>query len=660
MDVVALTLRWQRVLLSALLVGASVGFWRASYDVFNTFKATLIGLGLLGIVLVGTYRVMHTRQIVVPRSPMVTVALLLAGAFVVATLISPTPVASAVGRPGRHGGLAMYLAYLALFVLTIRLYRYRSPALIARTLLVAAVPVTIYGLLQATGRDIFDWHLVEAGPPVFSTFGNANFFAAFLGIVVPLGLWGTLTRTWSASWRAASGVLALAALVAASASHSLQGPAVALIGSGAVLTGWLTGVKSSRRKMANAILAGAAAAGVAGAVALTAGVGPLGELRAGLLASLGTRTPKWRAVLGMFADHPLFGVGLERYADYYHAYRPVSVAAEIGLHRTSDAPHNVPLDMLANGGLLLALPYLMFVGLTLLALVVGLRSLSGESRLLLVGLGGAWLAYQAQSMVSIDVPPIALLHYILAGAIVTLGTRPPLQVVTLPGASVSERPAADVGPRPAPPRPALVGLLLVLGLAGAGVLTTPLRADVAAATGVRLGQTDAAATLLAFRRASAIGFWESRYPSLEGVYLSGPPVSSPEEALQAFLRAAEREPRNVGHALNVARLSAITGDVVAADRWWRIVLQIDPRTPEVLVEGASYWLGRGDVAQAADLVERAVDAKADDAAFWVTLGNVRVAEQDLGAAREAFERAVQLNPEVEGGAEGLSRLEGLV
>ncbi|MPZ88536.1 MAG: hypothetical protein GEU81_10770 [Nitriliruptorales bacterium] len=666
MEVVTWTLRWQRALLSALVVGASVGFWRGTYDVFNTFKATLIVLGVLGIGLLAVYRVAQTRQIMVPRSPAVTAAALFAGALVIITITSPTPWLSVVGRPGRHTGLAMYLTYVGLFVLTIRLYRFRSPALIARTLLASAVPVTVYGLVQVAGLDPFEWSLVEGGPPVFSTFGNANFFAAFLGIVVPLGLWGVLTGTWSARWRVASGGAALAAFVAASLSHSLQGPAVALIGSTFVLCVWLTGVGPAQRRAARAALAGGAVAGTSALLAVVAGAGPLGRLREGLLASLGTRVPKWDAALAIFADHRLLGVGLERYADFFHAYRPAAVASATGLGRTADAPHSVPLDMLANGGLLLALPYLTFLGLTLLALVAGLRTLSGENRLLLGGLGGAWAGYQAQSLVSIDVPPIAVLHYVLAGAIVVLGTRPRLRVIALPRATVSGTspgllpgvsavPVADARTG----RPVMIAGLLIVGLAAAAVLTTPLRADVAAATAVSLGPEDPAGALLAYRWAGAVGFWESRYPAMEGAYLAGPPVSNPDEALQAFQRAARREPRNLAYALSVAMLSADAGDTDRADRWWERALEIDPLTPEVLSDAATYWLGRGDVERAADLIMRAVEVRADDAALWVVLGEVRAAKHDLGAAREAFERAVELNPEVQGGAEGLARLEGL-
>jgi len=673
MDVVPATLRWQRALLCAVLVVAFVGFWRSTYDVFNTFKATVLLLGTIGLVALGAYRVSRTRRLAVPWNPAVAAACVLAIAFIVATLVSPTPLLSVVGRPGRHTGLAMYLAYLVLFAITTRLHAEAKPAALAKTLLGAAVPVTVYGLLQTIGVEPFGWQAVEGGPQVFSTFGNANFFAAFLGIVAPLATWGALTTTWSAPWRAGSAALGVLALTAAIASNSLQGPAVAVVGAAFVTMVAIGGSPTLSRGRKAGFIGGGAALGVAGLIAVALGAGPFAPIRAGLVSSLGTRTPKWVTALAIWRDHPVTGVGLERYADHFFAYRPASLAAETGLRRTTDTPHDIPLDMLVNGGLVLGLAYLAFVGLTGWALVTGLRRTTGDDRLLLAGLGGAWLAYQLQSLVSIDVPPIAALHYVLAGAIVGLGTRPELRLFALPGAPPLAAPepvrkgkrkgGPSAAPRPArtplaPVNPLLLGILGGLGLAAMVIAVTPLRADAAAGRALRFGG-DPVAAVDGYRRAGDIASWESRYPALLGGYLTQPEVSRAGEALDAHLDAARREPGSLAHALNVARLSTTLGQPEQADDWWERVLDLDPTTPEVLVEASAHWLARGDSARAEELAQRAVAVRDSDATLWVALGQARAAAQDTAAAREAFQRALELNPQVEGGAEGLAQLEGL-
>jgi hypothetical protein len=68
MDFVSRTLSRQRLVLSAVLVVSAVGFWRASYDVFNTFKATVIIVGALAIVTLSAVRVSRTRRVLLPAT----------------------------------------------------------------------------------------------------------------------------------------------------------------------------------------------------------------------------------------------------------------------------------------------------------------------------------------------------------------------------------------------------------------------------------------------------------------------------------------------------------------------------------------------------------------------------------------------------------------
>ena len=568
MDVVSRTLSWQRGTLLAVLVLSAVVFWRGTFDVFNTVKATVIAIGAIAIVLWSVQRACHLRRVAIPCGAAVTplwwAAGLFASGLVVATWASDTPWRSVVGLPGRHTGLAMYLVYLMLFAATVRLYTQVSPAPIATAVLAASVPVAGYGLFQAAGIDPFGWKTVEGGPPVFSTFGNANFFSAYLGVVVPLGVWGAVNRAWSWGWRAASVVIGLAAFTGAVVSTSTQGPVVAVLGT-------LVVVAVALPPRGRAALA---AAGTGAAVALAAGAGPIASLRDAITGSLATRLPKWEIALAMARDRPLLGFGLDTYGDWFFAYRAPALAAASGLERSVDNPHNVLLHMLTGGGVVLAAGWLAFVGATAYALVHGLRRLQGEERLLLGGLGGAWVAYQAQALVSIDVPPLAVLHTVLAGAIVALGAVPTLREWALPGVAT---------PEPSPVT-ALVGT--GLALAGVGPVwagRVPLRADRVAQEALfaaARGQAQQATTW--FEQASALAFWESRYAALEGTWLAR--ADRPDQALEAQLVAARRDPRGLAHALNVARLYARTRDGQKAAEWYDRVLAIDPHTPDVLAE----------------------------------------------------------------------------
>src|SRR5680860_424169 len=158
MSFLASTYAWQRRLLAGGLVVVAIGLSRATYDVFNTFKATVIALALLGICVAGAVRVARTRRLHVPSSPAVWAPLaLFALALVVATGVSATPWLSVFGRAGRHTGLAMYLVYGGLLVAAMRLHAEHSPAYLLKALLGAAVPIVGYGLLQVVGVDPYGW-----------------------------------------------------------------------------------------------------------------------------------------------------------------------------------------------------------------------------------------------------------------------------------------------------------------------------------------------------------------------------------------------------------------------------------------------------------------------------------------------------------------------
>ncbi|MBW3578254.1 MAG: O-antigen ligase family protein [Actinobacteria bacterium] len=619
MALIERTLAVQRATVAALLAGSALVFWRASYDVFNTPKATLVVLATIVLLATGGLRLSRTRVLHLPRTRAWAVLAVFAAGLVAATLTGDAPMRATVGEPGRHTGLAMYVVYAVLFAVSLTLFRDRSPDVLIRALVVAAVPVAGYGLLQAAGIEPFEWIAFEAGPQVVSTMGNANFLAAWLGIVAPLAIGGALRTPWPVGWRAAAAGAAALALVVAAATGSLQGVAVAAVGIGPVA--WIgAGPRLSRRsRWAVAALVIVAAVGVVAAVA--AEIGPLETVRSSAALSVSTRAGKWAAAWRMFTDHPVTGVGLAGFGDRFNLYRSAEVAARSGLLRSVDDPHAVPLALLASGGVVLAAGYLAVVGLTAWSLVRGLRTADGDDQLVLAALGGAWLGYQLQSLVSIDVPPLAALHWVLAGVIVGRATRPACWTLTLPGAPAPGRRSQS---RLAPRSPGMLASITLLAVAAGAIALTPLRADVAAAHAVRLAaRGDTQAAFAAYERASQVAWWEGLYPALTGAYLTE--LGSYDEARQRHEEAAAREPRNLVHRINIARLSAALGEIGRARDAYQTALALDPKTPDVLAEVGEFELQHGNPRRAAELLQRAVDRRP---------GN-RTWQQLLTQAREA-------------------------
>lgn len=649
MKFVTATLRWQRALLALTAAGSALVFWRGTLDVFNTTKATWIALGVVAVAVVGAVRVARTRVLLLPERRVWASVAALAAALVVATLVSDTPWLSVVGRAGRHTGLVMYGAYLAVFLAAVRVHREAPPVALIAATIVAAVPVTAYGALQAAGLEPLDWQLVEGGPPVFATFGNANFLSGWLGIVAPLALLGALLRRWPGWARIASGALAVAVLGVAVASASLQGVGAGLAGVALVGAVWLfTDERARPRRWA--VVGGVGALAAVAVGALVAGVGPLGEVRQAALRSLETRLGKWETAVLMARDRPLLGFGLDDYGDWFHFYRPQALATQTGIDRTTDTPHMVPLDMLTSGGVVLFAAYVALVALTAMALGRGLRHAHGVERLLLAGLGGGWVAYQLQSLVSIDVPPLAVQHYALAGAIVALGWPPTWREVRLPGAPA---PVTRGGGKKRKARPQLVPVrapaaagIGVVALGAAAALVVPWWADAVASRAQGAGAAgDVASAQQELERAERLGFWEPKYPVTRGEFATE--HDEPEEALEAFEEALARQPRGLSHAINVARQAAALEQHDRAQSAFTRALRIDPKTPEVLAEVGEYHVQHGSAERAVQLLSRAVAERDDRAEWWLQLAEAHEANGDEAAAAEAHDRAVELDPESE-------------
>ena len=556
-------------------------------EIFNAPKLLAVLVAGVGLLLLVGVALMRGHRFTRRPSLLWTSAVLFAVMVTVAAVDSASPARSVAGGSNAHAGLALYLSCVALFVVTAAAYRQRDPSPVLRTLAVVAVPVVAYGLAQTLGMDPLRWRATSGGPPIFSTFGNANFYSAWVGIVTVVCGWVAFDTRLRARWRWGAVALAVVAVITTVASRSIQGPIAGFIGLGVFAIAGLTDhgrhIRRGRRWRMLTIASVPVAVLAGGALVVAA--------RGGAGSSFTTRTGKWQAALAMFRDHPVRGVGLDLYADWYHTYRPVSEAVNRGVSRTADAAHNVPLQLLAGGGLPLFLAYAAFIVATAILIVRGIRSAHGDQRLLLGALGGAWVAYQVQSFVSIDVPPLAALHWVLAGLV--LARAAPQRAPAL-------QPCAH-RPWSQPQALAATAVAVVVLLA----LSLPVRAEVAARRAVNLGaegrHVEAEA---AFATALQLNTWD---PSI-AIALARQRAGRGDEipALQAYMVAAARQPRGLVQALERARIADRAKRHDDATAAYADAVTIDPNSPGIMVETARHHVRWGSAATAVTLLDRAV------------------------------------------------------
>ena len=314
------------------------------------------------------------------------------------------------GTYGRATGFVAYIALAALLLGAAVTGSAKFVSSFARTLLIAGGLSIGYGLLQTIGADPIKW--VNQYSPVIGFLGNPNFQSSFVGFSGVLAFGFVCAKAIKTPMRLGYAAYLVFAIFVIIKTDSQQGLLVLAGGIGIVAIIWIS---SSRFKVVTIpalIVSGIGAVFVA-----------LGSLNSGPLASLlykasvTYRGDYWRAGWKMTVEHPFLGVGLDSYGDWYRRARTLEATLRRGPEVTSNAAHNVLLDFSSNGGFPLVIIYLALMVLVVISAIKLLKRSTGFDPAL-AGLIAVWIAYQAQSIISLNQLGLAVWGWIISGLII--------------------------------------------------------------------------------------------------------------------------------------------------------------------------------------------------------------------------------------------------
>jgi O-antigen ligase len=380
-----------------------------AYDPINVSKLLVTAVG--GFMALGAL-VIQRRLFLHPKYLMVQI---FAAAFIVdlvlVLLVSGTNFNQEFfGTFGRATGFVAYVSLTFLLIAAVVAAHPSTLSRIAWALVVTGALSIAYGLLQAADADPFNW--VSGYSPVIGFLGNPNFQSSFVGFNGVLVFALILNKQYSVVIRSLLFVDLVLSAYVIGATDSQQGFLVLAGGIAIVGFIWIT---TSKVKF---LTIPALIAGLIGAVLVTLGSLNSGPL-AGLLykASVTYRGDYWRAGWKMTVEHPFFGVGLDSYGDWYRRARSVEATLRRGPDVTSNAAHNVLLDLSSNGGFPLLIIYLFMLGLVLVSSYKVFRRSQGFNPLF-TGLFAVWIAYQAQSIISLNQLGLAVWGWIISGLLI--------------------------------------------------------------------------------------------------------------------------------------------------------------------------------------------------------------------------------------------------
>jgi len=314
------------------------------------------------------------------------------------------------GTYGRNTGALTYLALILLLLSTAIATDKYFLEKILQSLVVLGVVLVIYGQFQHQGWDPLPFQNSYENN-VFGTLGNPNFMSAFMGMIGVVAVGLSISRKIPKRIRAILLMLSFATLVIVYETDSLQGFLNFTAGFASLVILWLFMQQKKRAAIALSSVVGAGG----GLVFLgLINVGPLANYL--FKASLEARGFYWRAGVNMLIDHPLFGVGMDGYGDWYRRSRTLEDTL-VSPYINSDSAHNVFLDIASNGGFPLFVTYLAILSLVVGAILRVVKRSKSFNPYFAAAVGG-WVAFQAQSLISINQIGLAIWGWILSGLII--------------------------------------------------------------------------------------------------------------------------------------------------------------------------------------------------------------------------------------------------
>jgi O-antigen ligase len=377
-------------------------------DPINPIKMLAVSaVGFMGLgVLLANQKALQLGRFNVP---LILISAFMVWQLVVLVVSGSEKLQQLFGTTGRNTGLITYLAFSILFVVALAASTSRLFNRFLLASLVVGVASLGYGVVQALGGDPFNW--VNPYSPVFGFLGNPNFQSSLLGILGSIVFTQLLSGSVKIQIKGAHLVYLLVTLYVIKETDSQQGFLVLLIGSAVSLGVFVYGKSPA---LGYSYL-GLATVGFVAVLVGTLNKGPLASLL--YKDSVTYRGDYWRAGWKMTVDNPVFGVGLDSYGDWYRRSRTIEATLRRGPDVTSNAAHNVFLDISAYGGFPLLLIYLALMVLVLISAVKVLKRSQGFNAGF-VGLVAGWVAFQAQSIISINQIGLALWGWVLSGLII--------------------------------------------------------------------------------------------------------------------------------------------------------------------------------------------------------------------------------------------------
>jgi O-antigen ligase len=517
----------------------------------------------------------------------------------VITLLSDFKYVAIFGDTQRRNGFLTYLSLSIIMISAALFFRTFNASRIYLTTYFIGVITLGYAILQSSGRDFVNWN--NPYNSIIGTVGNPNFASAVMAIIGVLLFSIAFNSDFHTFYRFSGLIITGTLYLVIFLSDARQGLLALTLGIGVFLIIYLFNKSKSL---------GFAASGVGSFAFIFALLGMLqmGPLEKFLYKpSVSVRGYYWRAGFEMLKDKPLTGIGMDRYGAYFKEVREVGYPLTYGFDITSSNAHNTFIQFFATGGIFLGISYLILNLFIFKQALVGLKQATGNKKYLLAGIFSAWIAFHAQSLVSIDNIGIAIWGWLLGGAIIGISISLTSDENADRGYFVSKVGSIDLS------RAFVSGLLGLMAVIMVSMLYRGENASFKARTNFNI-EVPATKTLFynyqkevinnnfsdpSYALSSAIylargGFLDEGLAAIDKIYASDPrnlealnaliliseQLGKNDEAVNYRLTMAELDPWNAKNYLGLGKIYKILGDSEKSRDMLEKIMSFAPDTEE--------------------------------------------------------------------------------
>ena len=384
-------------------------FWAAFSDPFNAPKSWLLsisGFWLFGWVIFQIS--VQIKQFTLKLATIISAIYLLT--LSVSYLHTDNKYIGFFGEYQRKTGFLSYFCLIIFFLVASYLFRLSNTPRLEIAMMGTGFLTGLYGLLQHFRHDFVRWN--NPYNSVLGTLGNPDFAAAVMSIFLIISFGIAIQKKYLLWIRVFAIGNTFLLFIVINYSQVRQGILTAVIGILLITIVWI----HQHTKPLAYLFVGLSVSGGIFALVGMLNKGPL--VKYFYKVSVTYRGDYWRAGWRMFIHHPIFGVGLDRYGANFRQYRDATQSLRRGPDLVSNAAHSIPIQLAATGGIFVFLAYVSLVIFIFWRGIISIKVTTGDKQMLATIFLAAWIAYQAQSLISIDNLGIVIWGYILGGVVV--------------------------------------------------------------------------------------------------------------------------------------------------------------------------------------------------------------------------------------------------